>query len=183
MHRDLTGNESGHRHYFRLTGTFGPGSEWGSRGTRTSLQGSSQQHADLILCVGVQVADLVGGLVHGLQVIHGSSDRAVLYLSVDDGPVAVNGVCIELDPEIGGAHRRQLRRGDGHRRLWGGGQEWSRYCLIVYCETTWPSSLIESNILHQNSRSLQDSFSLFSTITFHHRSLDNSTENTMRYLL
>ena len=62
----------------------------------------------------------MGGLVHGLQVVHGARDRAVLHLSVDDGTVAVDGVGVELDPEVGGPDGRQLGRGDRHRRLWGG---------------------------------------------------------------
>ena len=63
----------------------------------------------------------MGGLVHGLQVVHGAGDRAVLHLSVDDGAVAVDGVGVELDPEVGGPDGRQLGRGGGHGGLGGGG--------------------------------------------------------------
>lgn len=34
------------------------------------------------------------------------------HLSVDDGTVSVDGVGIELDPQVGGANRRQLGRSD-----------------------------------------------------------------------
>ncbi len=81
------------------------------------LQGPRQQHADLVLRVGVQVADLVRGFIDGLQVVHGAGDGAVLHLAVDDGPVSVDGVRIELDPEICGPDRHELRRSDGNRRL------------------------------------------------------------------
>lgn len=40
------------------------------------------------------MADLVCGLVHGLQVVHGARHRAVLHLPVDDRPVPVDGVGI-----------------------------------------------------------------------------------------
>lgn len=81
----------GHR---TLTSTFGPGPQGGPGGSSASFQRSGQQNADLVLCVWIQMADLVCGLVHGLQVVHGARHRAVLHLPVDDRPVPVDGVGI-----------------------------------------------------------------------------------------
>lgn len=89
--------------YFGLTCTFGPGPQRRPGGSCSSLQRSGQQNADLVLGVGVQVADLVRGLVHGLQVVHGARHGAVFHLPVDDGAVPVDAVGVELDPEVGGA--------------------------------------------------------------------------------
>ena len=166
-----------------LTCTLGPGPQGGSGSPRPTVQGSGEQHADLIFGVGVQVSDLVCGLVHRRGVDQHSGQRAVLHLQahgrvqrpaeapqepaaskdsgsgcapepsdtneepnrrrcditgnlldklaqkqkvplrsgahlpVDDGPVAVDGVGVELDPQVGGANGRQLGRGDGDRRL------------------------------------------------------------------
>lgn len=91
--------------YFDLTSTFGSGPEWRPGSSSSSIQRSSEQNADLVLGVWVQVADLVRGLVHRLQVVHGARDSAVLHLPVNDGSVPVNAVSIQLDPEVGGANR------------------------------------------------------------------------------
>lgn len=107
---------------FGLTSTSGACSKGGSRGSGASLQGPGQQNADLVLGVWVQVADLVCGLVHGLQVVHGARHRAVLHLPFNDGAVAIDGVGVELDPQVGGTDRSQLRRGNGDRGLWGNKQ-------------------------------------------------------------
>ena len=110
------------------TCTLGLCPEGGSRCSGASLQGPGEQHADLVLGVGVQVANLVRGLVHKLQVIHAPAQGPVLHLTVHDGAVAIDGVGIQLDPQVGGAHRCQLGRGDGNGGLWGvgeeGGQKW-----------------------------------------------------------
>lgn len=93
---------------FALTSTFGPGPQWGSGGSGASLQGSGQENADLVLCVWIQVADLVCGLLYGLQVVHGAGHGAVLHLSVDDRPVPVDGVGVQLDPKVRGTNGSQL---------------------------------------------------------------------------
>lgn len=85
------------------TSTFGPGPEWRPGGSSSSIQRSSEQNADLVLSVRVQVADLVRGLVHRLQVIHGARYSAVLHLPVDNGTVPIYAVSIQLDPEVGSA--------------------------------------------------------------------------------
>lgn len=100
-----------------FTCALGAGPERGPRGPGAALVGSGEQDADLVLGVGVQVADLVVGFVDRLAVDQASGERAVLHLLLDDRPVAVDGVCVELDPQVGGADRRQLRRSDGDRRL------------------------------------------------------------------
>lgn len=90
---------------FALTSTFGSGPEWWPGSSGSSIQRSSKQNADLVLGVGVQVTDLVCGLVHRLQVVHCARDSAVLHLPVNDGSIPVNAVSIQLDPEIGGTNR------------------------------------------------------------------------------
>lgn len=104
------------KYIFRLTCTFGPGPQRWSRGSGASLQRSGQQNTDLILCVRIQVADLVCGLVYRLQVIHGAWHCAVLHLPVDDWAIPVDGVGVQLDPKIGGANSSQLGWCD---RNWG----------------------------------------------------------------
>lgn len=101
-----------------LTCTLGPGPQRWSGGSGASLKGSGQQDTDLILGVWVQVADFVCGFIDGLQVIHCSRYSAVLHLSVDDGPVPVDGVGIKLDPEVRGTDCSQLGRCNGDWRLW-----------------------------------------------------------------
>lgn len=89
---------------FAPTSTFGPGPERWPGSSGSSIQRSGEQNADLILGVRVQVANLVVGLVHWLQVVHGAGDRAVLHLPIDDRPVPVDAVSIQLDPEVGGTN-------------------------------------------------------------------------------
>ena len=104
------------------TCTLGLCPEGGSRCSGASLQGPGEQHTDLVLGVGVQVANLVRGLLHRLQVVHAPAQGPVLHLTVHDGAVAIDGVGIQLDPQVGGAHRCQLGRGDGDGGLWGGAE-------------------------------------------------------------
>lgn len=63
------------------------------------------------------MADLVGGLVHGLVVDEASCDGAVLDLPLDDGAVSIDGVGIELDPQVGGADSNELRGCDWNWRF------------------------------------------------------------------
>ena len=63
-----------------LTSTLGPGPERRPRVSRASLQGPGQQHADLILGVWVQVADLMGALIHWGGVNQHPGHSAVLHL-------------------------------------------------------------------------------------------------------
>lgn len=93
---------------FGLTSTFGPGLKRGPRSSGASLQRSGQQNTDLILCVWIQVANLVCGLVYRLQVIHGPRHSAVFHLPVNYWTVSVDGIGVELDPKIGGTNSSQL---------------------------------------------------------------------------
>lgn len=101
-----------------LTCTLGSGSERRSWRSGAALVRPGEEDADLVLGVGVQVANFVVGFVHGLIVDQAAGQGAVLHLFLDDGPVAVDGVGVELDPQVRGAHGGQLRRSDGNRRLW-----------------------------------------------------------------
>lgn len=63
-----------------------------------ALARPGEQHADLVLRVWVQVPNFVAGGVHGLPVTPAATGRAVLHLAGHDGPIAIDGVGIELDP-------------------------------------------------------------------------------------
>lgn len=102
-----------------LTGTSGPGPQRRSGGSGASLKRSGQQNTDLVLRVRIQVADLVRGLVHGLQVVHCAGHGAVLHLPINDGAVSVDGVGVQLNPEVSGANGSQLGGSDRHRGLCG----------------------------------------------------------------
>lgn len=88
----------------RLTGTFGLGPQWWPRGSGAALQRSGQQDADLVLGVGIQVADFVRGLVDGLKVVHGARHSAVFHLSFNNRAIPVDAVGVQLNPKVGGTN-------------------------------------------------------------------------------
>lgn len=90
--------------YDRLTGTFGLGPQGRPRGSGAALQRSGQQDADLVLGVGIQVADFVRGLVDGLKVVHGAGHGAVFHLPFNNRAVPVDAVGVQLNPKVGGAN-------------------------------------------------------------------------------
>ena len=100
-----------------LTCTLGSGSESGPRRTSAALPWPGEKHADLILCVWVEMPDLVARGVHWLPVAPAPAGGAVFHLPGHDGPIAIDGVGVELDPQVGGPHGGQLRGGDGDRGL------------------------------------------------------------------
>lgn len=102
----------------RLTGTLGPGPEGGPRGAGAALPGPGEEHTDLILRVGVQMPNFVACGVHRLPVAPAPTGRAVFHLPGHNGPVPIDGVGVELYPQVGGPHRGQLRGRDGNRGLW-----------------------------------------------------------------
>ena len=67
----------------------------------------------MVLCVWLQVPQLVGDHVDPVQLRPGRLAGAVLDLLPDDGPVPQDGVGVELDDQVGGAGAQQLGRGDG----------------------------------------------------------------------
>lgn len=114
----------------KLTRTLGTCPEWWAGRPGAPIQWPCEQHADLVLSIRCQVADLVWRLVYRLQVVHGARDSTVLNFAADDRPVTVDGVGIKLDPQIGGSHCCQLRGSNGYWRFWvrkGAGK-----CLISF---------------------------------------------------
>lgn len=112
--RGAGGTESGSP----LTGTLGPADEGRPRGPRAPLAGPGEQHADAVLGVGLQVPHLVGERAHAVRLGPGRLAGAVLDLPADDGPVAHDGVGVELDDQVGGAGPQQLGRSDGRGRYY-----------------------------------------------------------------
>lgn len=92
----------------RLTGTLGSGDEGGSRFAGASFPRSGEQDPDLILRVWVQMPELVVGRVDSVGLGPTPRCHAVLNLFEDDGPVAEDGVGVELDQEVGWPHAKQL---------------------------------------------------------------------------
>lgn len=97
----------------QLTCTLGPAHKRRSRRAGAPLAGPGQQHADVVLRVGVQVPQLVGDHVDGVHLGPRRLAGAVLDLLPDDGAVPQDGVGVELDDQVGGAGAQQLRRCDG----------------------------------------------------------------------
>lgn len=62
---------------------------------------------------------LVVGRVHDVGLCPVARGGPVLHLLEDDGPVPDDGVGVGFDPQVGGSHSQQLRRGDRGGRLWG----------------------------------------------------------------
>ena len=101
----------------RLTSPLGPGPEGGPRGAGAALPGPGEEHTDLILRVGVQMPDFVARGVHWLPVTPAPTGCAVFHLPGHNGPVPIDGVRVELYPQVGGPHGGQLRGCDGDRGL------------------------------------------------------------------
>lgn len=97
----------------QLTCTLGPAHKRRSRRAGAPLAGPGQQHADVVLRVGVQVPQLVGDHVDSVHLGPRRLAGAVLDLLPDDGAVPQDGVGVELDDQVGGAGAQQLRRCDG----------------------------------------------------------------------
>lgn len=100
----------------QLTCALGPADERRPRRAGPPLAGPGQQHADVVLRVGVQVPQLVGDHVDGVHLGPGRLAGAVLDLFPDDGAIPQDGVGVELDDQVSGASAQQLRRRDGGRR-------------------------------------------------------------------
>ena len=100
------------------TCTLGSGGEGRPWWSRAPFPWSCEQHSDLILHIGVQMPQLIVGRVDDVGLRPGACGRAVLHLLQDDGAISNDGVGIWLDPQVGGPHGQQLRRGDGRGRLW-----------------------------------------------------------------
>lgn len=99
-----------------LTCTLGSAHKWRPRRAGAPLAGPGQQHADVVLRVGIQVPQLVGDHVDGVHLRPGRLAGAVLDLLPDDGAVPQDGVGVQLDDQVRGAGAQQLRRRDGRRR-------------------------------------------------------------------
>lgn len=112
-----------------LTGTFSPGDERWSRRPRASFPRPGKQDLDLVLHIGVQVPQFVGGGVHHMCLCPVPRRGAVLHLLQDDWPVTDDAVGIGFDPQVGGAYSQQLWRSDGGGRRCGTRMEKSSFFL------------------------------------------------------
>lgn len=101
-----------------LTCTLCSCSECWPRRPSATLPWPGEEHTDLILCIRVEVPNLVTCWIHWLTVIPAATCCAVLHLSGNDGPIPVDGVGVELYPQVGCSHGSQLRWGNGNRWFW-----------------------------------------------------------------
>lgn len=124
-----------------LTCTLCAGDEGGSRWASATLTGSGQQNFDLILHIGVQVPQLVGGGIHNVGLGPVAGGGAVFHFLQDDGPIADDGVGIGLDPQVGGAYCKQFRGGDGSRWGWWGETSEVQMLLLDGCSESDRTSL------------------------------------------
>jgi hypothetical protein len=110
-----------------LTGTLCPCSQsWPGRPS-AAFSWSGKKHTDLILCVWVKVPNLVTRGIHWLPIIPAPAGCAVLNLAGHNGSVPIDGVGIELYPQIGCSDRGELRWGDGNRWLW---KQTREHCFV-----------------------------------------------------
>lgn len=114
-----------------LTCTLCPADQRGPRGPGASLPGPGQQDADAVLGVRLQVPDLVGEGADAVRLGPHGLAGSVLDLPADDGPVAHDGVGVELDDQVGGAGPQQLGGRDGRR----GHCKQGRLVIIPYIKT------------------------------------------------
>lgn len=100
------------------TCAFGPAYEGWPRLASPSVPRPREQHADLILRIGIQVPQLVGLHVDGVDLRPGPRGHAVLDLLAHNGAVADDGVGVELDDQVGGTRSEQLGGSNGRGGLW-----------------------------------------------------------------
>lgn len=124
-------------HCSEPTGTLGLGTKRRPGGSGAPIQGPRQQDADLVFGVGVQVTDLVRGLVDGLVVDETSRHGAVLHLPLDDRAIPVDRVGVQLDPQVGGANPSQLGGCDGHWGFWEGKNMMQEVQRNALYDETW----------------------------------------------
>jgi len=100
------------------TCTLGAADEGWPRFAGAPLAGPGEQDADLVLRVRIQVPELVGLHVDGVDLRPGPRGHAVLDLLAHDGAVPDDGVGVELDDKVGGASPEQLGGGNGCGGFW-----------------------------------------------------------------
>lgn len=108
-------------HFYRvqkLTCTLGPAHERRPRRPGAPLSRPGQQHTDVVLCVWIQVPQLIGDHVDSVHLRPRGLAGTILNLFPDDGAVSQDGVGVKLDDQVSGAGAQQLRWGDGGWRNW-----------------------------------------------------------------
>lgn len=119
-----------------LTGTLRSRSECWPRRSSATLPWPGEEHTDLILRIWVEVPNLITRGIHWLPVIPAPTCCAVLHLSGDNGSVPIDGVGVELYPQVGRPHWGQLRWGNWYRWFWKANPG-------TVCQTLWSSVLKE----------------------------------------
>lgn len=105
-----------------LTCTLGSAHKRWSRWASSSLSRPSQQHTDVVLCVWIQVPQLIGNHVDSMYLWPRRLTGAVLNLLPDNGAISQDRVGVKLDDQVSGAGTQQLGWCNGWRR---------------YCERKW----------------------------------------------
>ncbi len=106
----------------KLTCTLGPAHKRRSRWAGSTLSRSSQQHTDVVLCVWIQVPQLICDHVDSMHLWPWRLAGTILNLLPDNGAISQDGVGVELDDQVSGASAQQLGWCNGGRR---------------YCERKW----------------------------------------------
>lgn len=96
-----------------LTCTLGPAHKRRPRWASSPLSGPSQQHADVVLRVWIQVPQLICDHVDSVHLWPRRLAGAVLNLLPDNGAISQDRVGVELDDQVSGAGTQQLWRCDG----------------------------------------------------------------------
>lgn len=77
-----------------LTCTFGSADEGWSWWPRPTLARPGEQHTDMVLCIWIQVPELIGNHVNSKDLRPRRLAGPIFDFPTDDGAVAQNGVCV-----------------------------------------------------------------------------------------
>lgn len=101
----------------RPTCTLRPADQRGSRRSGAPIAGPGEQDTDVVLCVRLQVPNLVGEWAHTMSLCPRRLAGSVLDFPTNDWSISHDGVGVELDDQIRGARPQELwgcNRSRGH---------------------------------------------------------------------
>lgn len=99
-----------------LTCTLCPADQRGSRCSGAPLPRPGEQDTDAVLCVWLQMPNLIGKWAHTVSLCPRGLAGPVLDFPSNDWSIPYDGVSVELDDQIGRACPQELR---GCNRRWG----------------------------------------------------------------
>lgn len=105
-------------HFGVLTSTLCSCFESWARRSCSSFTRSCKQYTDFIFCIRIQVPNFTACGVHGLYVIPASTWSSTLNFSLDNGSIPIDGVGIQLYPEVSCTDWGQLGWSNGNWWLW-----------------------------------------------------------------